>query len=879
MKLHHLTDLHIGKLHYAPNSGVNIVPQEDVAHGNLSFYLAYLKRLKNEDLPSIIVISGDLTSFAQEVEIQKAKDFIRDILATYNNANRTPLPYLVLVPGNHDLDWSKDGYDRKIDRYARLIEDIAGEVKVLTSLLPVAFHPRYDTTIAIDNDLFIGCLNTTNLGGSTDPALANIHASIQKAYSDARQPNAVTEALNLLATIMRRDPGFVDLAELEALCTKAEGLPKNWPGIRIAVMHHNPSSVPSQDIDAYDTIINSGFVKRKLTAAGFDLILHGHKHFPYICRETYPSLVGAERSILVISGDSCGVTPSAPFFEIQFERHGILGPKDKSSWIVDVFSQSALNPQDRHLVAHEVVSTGLDLLQQQVRLGAGRHGVDPKGLQLSELDEYIRELRILLAKHQDWDDRGSRDWIADFHFQLDQYVSIFATDVWNRSSLITPRFDLYLAEQYRERLKQIRKARFESLIFSDAVYEAVVRIGWRPDQILWAKVQPTRRDDDSNSQEIVRILIRPGRGDEDRQALKKLSFDHRMYGIPLFVVSGTQNDVTDITDFAVGIGTGHRIIKSYEFDEASKTVRWANPLIRGQELRRKFIELLRDPSLQTVEQYLKTEGVMVTDPQSYRQLCQIYDRKRKASVAILDRIRALLSLQPSDIALDVGCGTGNYTIPFVNDVKLLTGLDICGEVLTYARAKHPKGLEWVESSALDTPFMPSTFSKIWGISSLHYFRGMNQTLLFEEMHRILQPGGVMVFDTEFAEQHASLWIKEFFPSLISRYRHSIFSTDQYRDWLADVGFTDVTFSFMELGPNELDFGVRLGQHDPRQYLKTDKLSAIPAFVEMDEDERDGGLAHLRQSISDGTIEGIISTYRAKASLAGDVGLVRAVKEH
>jgi hypothetical protein len=148
-------------------------------------------------------------------------------------------------------------------------------------------------------------------------------------------------------------------------------------------------------------------------------------------------------------------------------------------------------------------------------------------------------------------------------------------------------------------------------------------------------------------------------------------------------------------------------------------------------------------------------------------------------------------------------------------------------------------------------------------------------MFFKEIFRLLRPGGRVVVDTEFEEQHGSLWIVEFFPSLKTRYEGRLLSCAQYRTWLEEIGFRTVEFGQLELPADDLDGGLRIGQHDPKIYLDTERISGIPAFSEMASGEFLTGRDRLSRAIDDRSLERITAKYAA--SMSGDVGFIIAEK--
>ncbi len=230
----------------------------------------------------------------------------------------------------------------------------------------------------------------------------------------------------------------------------------------------------------------------------------------------------------------------------------------------------------------------------------------------------------------------------------------------------------------------------------------------------------------------------------------------------------------------------------------------------------------------------------------------------------------------STYPLVIGCGTGNYTIPFASEFETTYGLDIEEAMLAVARTKS-SAVRWTRANGIQTGLAPASCDAVWLISTLHYFKGESQMYLFKEIYRVLKSGGVLVADTEFTEQNASLWLKEYFPSLRNRYNDALFSERQYQAWLHQVGFVEVSVEPMVYDASEGDAFLRVGQHQPELYLQSRIRDAIPAFKQMAVAELTLGLAALRRAIEDRSIDRIIAEYQAKATMSGDLGFIVAKK--
>jgi hypothetical protein len=139
---------------------------------------------------------------------------------------------------------------------------------------------------------------------------------------------------------------------------------------------------------------------------------------------------------------------------------------------------------------------------------------------------------------------------------------------------------------------------------------------------------------------------------------------------------------------------------------------------------------------------------------------------------------------------------------------------------------------------------------------------------------VLKSGGRLVIDVgEFLEQHASLWVADYFPSLVNRYRSSLHSARKYVEWLDEIGFVDVACEKLTYKPTEKDYVLRIGQYEPRRYLNPEIVRAIPAFQDMSASELNSGQRRIEDDIDSGRIGEVIAACRAKAEMEGDVGFI------
>lgn len=108
-------------------------------------------------------------------------------------------------------------------------------------------------------------------------------------------------------------------------------------------------------------------------------------------------------------------------------------------------------------------------------------------------------------------------------------------------------------------------------------------------------------------------------------------------------------------------------------------------------------------------------------------------------------IFSLLGDIENEAVLDVGCGTGNYTIELVKRGANVVGVDRSEDMLALARQKgQGEGLKvnFQAADAMNLPYPDSSFDMVISNGLLCFLKEPEKALM--EMHRVLKPGGRLV---------------------------------------------------------------------------------------------------------------------------------------
>jgi 3',5'-cyclic AMP phosphodiesterase CpdA len=210
--IHHLSDIHIGPSHSADATEPVVQAVQPQEPRNLVLYRTHLRDARIEDLPDLVVISGDLTCFAHENEMRTAQDEIQRMVEILREKRvswrNDKAPCVLMVPGNHDVYWQEKNYDKKIERYARLSNDLFNSDGVLSALYYNAPDRPVCWDFGEDSNLFIYLLSTIRLGGVSDPRLEKIHEELAERHSELTggNPDRIKFALGELEKLIRQDP-------------------------------------------------------------------------------------------------------------------------------------------------------------------------------------------------------------------------------------------------------------------------------------------------------------------------------------------------------------------------------------------------------------------------------------------------------------------------------------------------------------------------------------------------------------------------------------------------------------------------------------------------------------------------------------------------
>ncbi|MBY7144927.1 methyltransferase domain-containing protein [Virgibacillus sp. NKC19-3] len=120
----------------------------------------------------------------------------------------------------------------------------------------------------------------------------------------------------------------------------------------------------------------------------------------------------------------------------------------------------------------------------------------------------------------------------------------------------------------------------------------------------------------------------------------------------------------------------------------------------------------------------------------------------------LDKVVDTIKLQPGDICLDIGVGTGNLGSKLLSSGINVIGVDQSANMLEVCNEKHPT-IETRKGHFLALPLLNDQVDVIVSSYALHHVPDEEKVIALEEMNRVLKPHGqICIADLMFVnDQH------------------------------------------------------------------------------------------------------------------------------
>lgn len=249
-----------------------------------------------------------------------------------------------------------------------------------------------------------------------------------------------------------------------------------------------------------------------------------------------------------------------------------------------------------------------------------------------------------------------------------------------------------------------------------------------------------------------------------------------------------------------------------------------------------------------------------------------YNSTRKADHYLLGRMMHFLKADDAGTYLDIGCGTGNYTIEFSKRGVKMIGIDPSEAMLSIARSRSSQ-VQWVNGKAESMSLGSGTVDGVLAVLTTHHWS--NQEKGYAELGRVMKPGGRLVIFTATPEQMRSYWLSHYFPTMLRDAGKHMLAFETIKTTLEKGGFGEIQTEKYFVNNDLQDLFLYSGKDNPASYLDEHVRRGISSFqTAKNPDEVSIGLEKLKMDITTGEIDNVMKKYESEV---GDYLFVAATK--
>jgi ubiquinone/menaquinone biosynthesis C-methylase UbiE len=258
---------------------------------------------------------------------------------------------------------------------------------------------------------------------------------------------------------------------------------------------------------------------------------------------------------------------------------------------------------------------------------------------------------------------------------------------------------------------------------------------------------------------------------------------------------------------------------------------------------------------------------------TYDQIGFDYNSTRRADPLIANRLYYFLSPKKDNLYLDIGCGTGNYTIALAEKGLNLYGVDPSEKMLKTAQSGN-QNINWLLGTAEQIPTVNNIFDGVIAILTIHHWTNIKQSL--REINRVLKASGRIVFFTSTPEQMRGYWLNHYFPKMLDSSINKMPSFEIINDSCTSAGCELLLTENYYIKDDLQDHFLYVGKNKPELYFNKKIRDGISSFSTLaNEKELKQGLSKLHSDLEDGTF---IEIKRQYNNNLGDYLFITVVKK-
>ncbi len=242
----------------------------------------------------------------------------------------------------------------------------------------------------------------------------------------------------------------------------------------------------------------------------------------------------------------------------------------------------------------------------------------------------------------------------------------------------------------------------------------------------------------------------------------------------------------------------------------------------------------------------------------YNSIGTGYNTTRRADAHIAERIYDHLAPEKKGLYLDIGCGTGNYTIALSEMGLNMFGVDPSEKMLQEATSRS-NNISWLVGMAESLPLPHSMFDGIAGMLTIHHWTDLDTA--FKELDRVLKRNGRIVFFTATPEQMTGYWLRHYFPKMMEKSGVQMPPLEKIAAAAAKAGLETAGTEKYFVSDDLQDSFLYIGKNNPELYFDEVVRNGISSFAALsNKDEVQAGLTQLRTDIDNGAFPAIKEQY-------------------
>lgn len=249
-----------------------------------------------------------------------------------------------------------------------------------------------------------------------------------------------------------------------------------------------------------------------------------------------------------------------------------------------------------------------------------------------------------------------------------------------------------------------------------------------------------------------------------------------------------------------------------------------------------------------------------------------YNQTRVADSFLAERLFSLLTPRKDSNSLDIGCGTGNYTVALASRGYSFYGVDPSEIMLGEAKRKSDS-IFWAQAAAEELPFENEFFGAVLASLTIHHWKSLEKA--FVEVCRVLETTSKFVIFTAFPEQMEGYWLNYYFPKMLRDSMKVMPGREKVENALNSAGFVIKSVEKYFIQPDLQDLFLYSGKQRPTLYLDARVRKGISSFSAIaDRTEVEYGLQKLSDDLASGSFARVAKEYENDA---GDYCFIEAVR--